>query len=1080
MARLPVEQIERLKRDVDLLRLVESQGYTPVKTGKDFVISCPFHEDKTPSLVISPQTNLFHCFGCGAAGSVIDWVMKTQGLSFRLACELLQNDIGAVAVPVDRVRKRSSTHKLPSTLAADLVSADGAAAVNQVVNYYHQTLQDSPEALAYLDKRGLNDPRLMAAFKLGFANRTLAYHIPENNRATGKAIRSSLKATGILRKSGHEHFNGSIVIPIINDRGQVVEMYGRRISDGNQSKGAPKHLYLPGPHLGVLNASGLTGCDEIILCEALLDALTFWVHGFTHVTSSYGTQGFTHEMLTLLIRLGVKRVLIAYDRDGPGDAAALKVAEQLQANGIDCFRLLFPRGMDVNQWAAEAATAVEAREHLSQAIRKAEWLGNGKAPERPLLLDLPTDTTGVASLAAPPLDESDPLAASELADQPVSATGLLPKELPETLPEKLEPLPVDSPVTTTDVLPKSSAPLVKNRSGLNNTLPEELPVTPDVLPEKPPATLPATQPDLPVLPASPLPVALADNMDCEINDREILLGLGDRVYRVRGLHRNTTEGQLKINLMVTGSQGYHTDTLELYHAKQRQVFINQACVELGVKDEVIKKDVGKVLLKLESLQDEQRQTTEKAAEAHRLTPEEHQAAMALLTDKHLLNTIVDDFNQLGLIGEETNKLVGYLACVSRKLDKPLGVVIQSSSAAGKSSLMEAILQLMPEEDRVQYSAMTGQSLFYMGETNLKHKILAIAEEEGASNASYALKLLQSEGEVTIASTGKDEATGDLITKDYRVEGPTQLFMTTTAIDVDEELMNRCIVLSVDESKAQTEAIHKQQRYGESLAGVFAKATQHTLIAQHQNAQRLLKAIPVVNPYAEHLQFLSDKTRTRRDHVKYLTLIKTITLLHQYQREIKVHRQGDESLDYIEVTLADIEKANELVHQVLGKSLDELPPQTRNLLDQLHVWANAQCAANNIAQSDFRFSRRDIRELTGWSDGQLKIHCKRLEELEYLLVHRGGRGQSLVYELLYTGDPTSNDPHLMGLLDTERLQAHGYDDHRLGEKAKPSPLSQGQVRPKSGSSQGGVVSSQLTSNGVYRHLSPAIDKNAHRG
>ncbi|MFS1524640.1 hypothetical protein ACL7TT_11070 [Microbulbifer sp. 2304DJ12-6] len=88
------------------------------------------------------------------------------------------------------------------------------------------------------------------------------------------------------------------------------------------------------------------------------------------------------------------------------------------------------------------------------------------------------------------------------------------------------------------------------------------------------------------------------------------------------------------------------------------------------------------------------------------------------------------------MGEETNKLTGYLACVSRKLERPLAVMIQSSSAAGKSALMESILALIPEDERVQYSAMTGQSLFYMGETNLKHKILAIAEEEGASNATH--------------------------------------------------------------------------------------------------------------------------------------------------------------------------------------------------------------------------------------------------------------------------------------------------------------------------------------------------------
>ena len=180
----------------------------------------------------------------------------------------------------------------------------------------------------------------------------------------------------------------------------------------------------------------------------------------------------------------------------------------------------------------------------------------------------------------------------------------------------------------------------------------------------------------------------------------------------------------------------------------------------------------------------------------------------------------------------------------------------------------------------------------------------------------------------------------------------------------------------------------------------------------------------MNPYADQLTFLSDKTRTRRDHMKYLTLIKTITLLHQYQREINVYKQGDQSLEYLEVTLSDIEQANRLVHQVLGKSLDELPPQTRNLLNQIQQWVKQQYAAKKIEQSDFRFSRRDVRELTGWGNTQLKVHLRRLEELEYLLCHKGGRGQSFVYELLYDG--CGGDlPHLMGLMDVNTLQQYPY-------------------------------------------------------
>src|SRR5437867_1046567 len=194
-----------------------------------------------------------------------------------------------------------------------------------------------------------------------------------------------------------------------------------------------------------------------------------------------------------------------------------------------------------------------------------------------------------------------------------------------------------------------------------------------------------------------------------------------------------------------------------------------------------------------------------------MTDEERAQALALLKDPKLIERILADFESTGLVGEETNKLVGYIAAVSRHLESPLAVVVQSSSASGKSSLMDAVLAMMPEEERIQYSAMTGQSLFYMGEANLKHKVLAIVEEEGASRASYALKLLQSEGVLTIASTGKDAATGKLVTHEYRVEGPVMIFLTTTAIHLDEELLNRCLVLTVNEDRAQTQAIHRQQR-----------------------------------------------------------------------------------------------------------------------------------------------------------------------------------------------------------------------------------------------------------------------------
>jgi len=373
--------------------------------------------------------------------------------------------------------------------------------------------------------------------------------------------------------------------------------------------------------------------------------------------------------------------------------------------------------------------------------------------------------------------------------------------------------------------------------------------------------------------------------------------------------------------------------------------------------------------------------------------------------------------------------------------------------------MDAVLGFVPEEDRVKYSAMTGQSLFYMGETNLKHKALAIVEEEGASRASYALKLLQSEGELTIASTGKDPTSGNLITQQYRVEGPVALLFTTTARDLDEELMNRCLVLAVDEGREQTRAIHERQRARRTLQGLFAKAERQAVTILHQNAQRLLRALEVLNPYAQHLSFPDQTTRLRRDHEKYLTLIDVIALLHQHQRPIRSAERAGRRVEYIEVTLADIELANAIAHEVLGRSLDELPPQTRRLLVLVDGHARAECGRQHIRRSECRFTRRALREAIAWGDTQLKVHLARLVELEYLAVHRtraGGFEYELVYELA-----EDRGARLAGLADIEALR-HAYDSARSGSTDTRSAPGRAPVGQRSGAGRGAASAGEPAS------------------
>jgi hypothetical protein len=501
---------------------------------------------------------------------------------------------------------------------------------------------------------------------------------------------------------------------------------------------------------------------------------------------------------------------------------------------------------------------------------------------------------------------------------------------------------------------------------------------------------------------------------------EVVMRFGERRYRVRGLFKNLSYDVMKVNLLVGHGEHYFVDTLDLYAARHRTLFIKQAMLDVGVAEDVLKKDLGHLLMKLEELQEQHiKDTLASAVPEVKLTPAEEEEALSLLRDPRLLDRILEDFEKAGVVGEETNKLMGYLACISRKLEEPLAVIIQSSSAAGKTSLMEALLDFVPKEDRTKYSAMTGQSLFYMGETNLRHKILAIVEEQGAERASYALKLLQSEKELMIASTGKDPTTGRLITHEYKVEGPVMIVLTTTAAEIDDELLNRCIVLTVNEDRAQTQAIHQLQRVRETLPGLLARQERSRILKRHQNAQRLLRPLYVANPFAEKLTFLDSKTRMRRDHMKYLVLIRSIALLHQHQRKVKTIEHAGEVIEYIEATLDDIALANRLAHEVLGRSLDDIPPQTRRLLVLIDQMATKACKEKALERKDYRFTRKDVREATGWGNTQLKMHMGRLEDLEYIVV-RGGRGQRFEYELCYETKAESGAPFLFGLIDVAHL------------------------------------------------------------
>jgi DNA primase catalytic core len=505
----------------------------------------------------------------------------------------------------------------------------------------------------------------------------------------------------------------------------------------------------------------------------------------------------------------------------------------------------------------------------------------------------------------------------------------------------------------------------------------------------------------------------------EKTDTGLVVQYGDRRYDVRGIMREGVKLKATIKAVKgeKAAQRFHLDTVDLYSNRSRLFFAKACAVLFAEKEEIITEDITKLIDLAESWKPENKD----ASSVQKMTKSEEDEALEFLKDPELFSQILVDFETVGITGEDANKLMGYLAATSRKLDEPLSILIQSRSAAGKSTLQDAVLSLVPEEDYIKYTRITGQALFYKEEDSLVHKLLAIEEEHGARDASYSIRNIQSSKYLSIAATGKDPVSGKLRTEEYKVRGPVSLTITTTEVELDYETANRFITLTIDESKEMTERILAKQRESETLEGLISKVETERITKRHHNAQRLLRPLRVINPHAKLLTYPSESLRARRDQKKYLGMIRATAFLHQYQREIKTLQDNGEVMQYIEVTVDDIARAHELANVILGRSLDELAPPSRLLHKMIQEMVEARCKEQAITPKEYRFMRRDIREWTRWSDSQIKRHIQQLEDLEYIYSVQGKKGKEYVYELLYPGGGEDGKPFLMGLTSIEELK-----------------------------------------------------------
>lgn len=339
---IPNEIIDEIRRRIDIVEFI-GRYVQLQKRGRNFIGLCPFHNEKTPSFIVSPDKEIFHCFGCQKGGNVINFYMAIENLTFPEAVENLAKELGMV------LPKREQS---PAERAKYEARQIQYAIHEEAMKMFCAALQKNvgQQARDYLTKREIN-AEIREKFKLGYAPDTFDY-LTEGLKARG-FTEEQLLQSGLVTKSEkngklYDVFRNRVMFPIFDYKGKVIA-FGGRIMD----KGEPKYLNSPqtlifdkSKTLYALNFAGnnIRNKDKVVIMEGYIDVITAHRYGVDNAVASLGTA-FTNDHGSLLHRY-TNNVLLAYDGDAAGLKAAKRGMEILREQGFELSVLLFPPGND--------------------------------------------------------------------------------------------------------------------------------------------------------------------------------------------------------------------------------------------------------------------------------------------------------------------------------------------------------------------------------------------------------------------------------------------------------------------------------------------------------------------------------------------------------------------------------------------------------------------------------------------------------------------------------------------------------------------------------------------------------------
>ena len=480
---------------------------------------------------------------------------------------------------------------------------------------------------------------------------------------------------------------------------------------------------------------------------------------------------------------------------------------------------------------------------------------------------------------------------------------------------------------------------------------------------------------------------------------EILGGI-----RLDGLDR------LRVTLKITVEHLSLRHNLDLYNDNQVEKLIRKVAERLAVGTSVVAAALMDLTGKLEAYRLTEREKQEtKQTQRKLLTLEEINAAQRYLSAPNLMARTREDIGHAGVIGEEDNRLLMYLIFTSRKRERPLHIISLGSSGIGKTHLQSKVAELIPPEDRVEATGLSDMALYYFGQTELRHKLLLFEDLDGAFNALFPIRELQSKTRITRPVVHKNTR-GETKTINLVVEGPVSIAGCTTKESLYEDNANRSFLIYIDESLEQDEKIMAYQR--KLSAGKIELTEEYQMAALLQNTQRLLQPIQVRNPYAEHLKIPPEVFKPRRTNAHYLAFIEAVTFYHQYQREKQYDTTTGEA--YITTTLEDIAAANQLMKTVLLRKSDPLNGATRNYFEKLKTLIN-----NGAARSDHppgTFTNAYIRQYLRIKGTTLRRYHNALLDVGMITIHSGKPATGYTYQIVDPDEYRHLQTHITQVLD----------------------------------------------------------------